>query len=157
MWLKIAVENIDEVIALIKASKTPSEARIGLRQRFELSEIQAQAVLDMRLQKLTGLERDKIISEYNEILALIKELKEILGSETIIMGIIKDEITDIRSKFGDMRRTEIIESAVEEFNIEDLIQKEEMAVTISHLGYIKRQPITTYRAQRRGGKGKKGN
>jgi DNA gyrase subunit A len=154
--LKIAVENIDEVIALIKASKTPSEARIGLRQRFELSEIQAQAVLDMRLQKLTGLERDKIISEYNEILALIKELKEILGSETIIMGIIKDEITDIRSKFGDMRRTEIIESAVEEFNIEDLIQKEEMAVTISHLGYIKRQPITTYRAQRRGGKGKKG-
>lgn len=154
--LKIAVENIDEVIALIKASKTPGEAKIGLRDRFELSDIQAQAILDMRLQRLTGLERDKIIAEYEEVLALIKKLKEILGSEKLIFGIIKDEITEIRDKFGDERRTEILEGEISDIDIEDLIQKEEMVVTYSHLGYIKRHPVTAYRAQRRGGKGKMG-
>lgn len=154
--LKIAVENIDEVIALIKGSENPSKAKIALRDRFELSDIQAQAILDMRLQKLTGLERDKIIEEYNEILKLIAKLKEILANESLVFKIIKDELLDIQKRFGDNRRTQIVEGDLEDIDIEDLIQKEEMVVTVSHMGYIKRHPVSAYQAQRRGGKGKKG-
>lgn len=153
--LKIAVENIDEVIALIKKSKNPEEARFGLMKKFGLTEIQSQAVLDMRLQKLTGLEREKIISEYKEVMDLIKKLKEILASEKLIMGIVSDELTQIKEKYGDKRRTEI-QARTEDLTVEDLIQEEDMVVTVSHLGYIKRNPISIYRAQRRGGRGKTG-
>lgn len=154
--LKVAVENIDEVVELIKKSANPGEAKLALRNRFELSEIQAQAILDMRLQRLTGLERDKIIAEYEEILKTIEELRAILASEERVLNIIKDELVYIRDKFGDERRTEIMEGDDSEIVIEDLIQKEEMVVTVSHVGYIKRHPVTAYRAQRRGGKGKQG-
>jgi DNA gyrase subunit A len=153
--LKIAVENIDEVVALIKKSKSPEEAKSGLVKKFSLSEIQAQAVLDMRLQRLTGLERDKIIADYKETMELIKKLKEILGSEKLIMGIISDEIAEIKQKYGDKRRTEI-KAKTEDLSVEDLIQEEDMVVTVSHFGYIKRNPISIYRAQRRGGRGKMG-
>lgn len=154
--LKIAVENIDDVVALIKKSKSPDEARIGLMSKFKLSEIQAQAVLDMRLQRLTGLERDKIIQEYKDILELIKDLREILASEKRVTKIIVDELKEIRSKYADARRTEIIAHQADELSVEDLIQEEDMVVTISHNGYIKRNPISIYRAQRRGGRGKTG-
>ncbi len=153
--LKIAVENIDEVIALIKRSKAPDEAKAGLMKKFALSAIQAQAVLDMRLQRLTGLEREKIIEEYKEVIALIKRLSEILSSEKLIMGIISTEIEEIKKKYGDARRTEIVARS-EDLTVEDLIQEEDMVVTVSHLGYIKRNPISIYRAQRRGGRGKTG-
>ncbi|MGH9891988.1 MAG: DNA gyrase subunit A, partial [bacterium] len=153
--LKIAVENIDEVVALIKKSKTPPEAKAGLMKKFSLSELQAQAVLDLRLQRLTGLERDKIIQEYKDIQDLIKRLKEILASETLVFKIIADELKEIGEKYGDERRTEIV-AAQQEIGIEDLIQEEDMVVTISHTGYIKRNPISLYRAQRRGGRGKTG-
>ncbi|EKD51646.1 MAG: hypothetical protein ACD_62C00210G0002 [uncultured bacterium] len=154
--LKIAVENIDEVIAMIKKSPNPDVAKTALRNRFGLSDIQAQAILDLRLQRLTGLERDKILQEYEEVLTLITRLKEILASATLVMSIIKEELLEIREKFGDARRTQIIDTELEDINIEDLIQKEDMVVTVSHLGYIKRLPLTTYRTQRRGGKGKQG-
>lgn len=154
--LKIALENIDEVVALIKKSKNPLEAKFALIKKFELSDVQAQAILDMRLQRLTGLECDKIIAEYKEVLELIKKLKEILGNETLVLKIIKEELSDIQKKYGDARRTQIAEGDVGEIDIEDLIQKEEMAVTVSHQGYIKRTPVSAYRAQRRGGKGKQG-
>lgn len=154
--LKIAVENIDEVVELIKKSANPSEAKLSLREKYDLSDIQAQAILDMRLQRLTGLERDKIIAEYKEILALIEELKAILASEERVLSIIKEELIAIRDKFGDARRTQILEGDLAEIDVEDLIQKEEMVVTVSHLGYIKRHPVSSYRAQRRGGKGKQG-
>ncbi len=154
--LKIAVENIDDVIAIIKKSANPGEAKVSLRKKYELSDIQAQAILDMRLQRLTGLERDKIIKDYNEILAQIAELKKILASKELVMQIIKDELIEIRDKFGDKRRTQIVDTELDNINVEDLIQKEEMVVTISHLGYIKRHPVSAYRAQRRGGKGKQG-
>jgi DNA gyrase subunit A len=154
--LKIAVENIDEVVALIKASKSPDEARTGLMTRFALSEIQAQAVLDMRLQRLTGLERDKIIAEYREVLALIAKLKEILASEKLIFGIIRGELTEVRSKYGDARRTELVDQALDDIDIEDMIQEEDMVVTVSHLGYVKRTPADAYRTQKRGGKGSQG-
>jgi len=153
--LKIAVENIDEVVALIKKSKNPEEARLGLMKKFKLSEIQAQAILEMRLQRLTGLERDKIIEEYKEILALIKELKAILADERRIYKIIVDELQEIKKSYADPRRTEI-QATTAEISIEDLIQEEDMVVTISHSGYIKRNPISLYRAQRRGGRGKTG-
>ena len=154
--LKTAVENIDDVVALIKASKSPVEAKVGLVKKFDLSEIQAQAILDMRLQRLTGLERDKILVEYQEVLTLIKSLKEILASEKLILGIIKDEITEIKNKFGDTRRTQILESDLEDIDVVDLIQKEDMIVTVSHLGYIKRTNVDAYRTQKRGGKGSQG-
>lgn len=154
--LKIAVENIDEVVALIKKSKGPEEARVSLRKKFSLTEIQAQAILDMRLQRLTGLERDKIIQEYNEVLELIKKLKSILASVEKVSQIVKDEIVDVRDRFGDSRRTQIVEGDLDQIEVEDLIQKEEMVVTVSHMGYIKRHPVSAYRAQRRGGKGKQG-
>lgn len=153
--LKIAVEAIDEIISLIRASKSPQEAKEKLMNRFKLSEIQAQAILDMKLQKLTKLEREKIIEDYKQTLELIKELKKILGDEREILKIIKKELLEIKEKYGDERRTEIIEEA-EDFSIEDLIQEEDMVVTISHQGYIKRNPLSLYKAQGRGGKGKIG-
>jgi len=153
--LKIAVEAIDEIISLIRASKSPQEAKEKLMSRFRLSEVQAQAILDMKLQKLTKLEREKIIEEYKQTLELIKELKKILGDEREILKIIKKELIEIKEKYGDERRTEIIEEE-EDFSIEDLIQEEDMVVTISHQGYIKRNPLSLYRAQGRGGKGKIG-
>jgi len=153
--LKIALDNLDAVIALIKASTTPDEAKTGLVREFKLSEIQAQAILEMRLQRLTGLERDKIIAEYEEVLKEIARLTEILGSDALVMKIIRDEILAIKAEYGDARRTEIVPQA-SDIDIEDLIKDEEMVITISHAGYIKRNPLTSYRAQRRGGKGKMG-
>ncbi len=153
--LKIALENLDEVIQVIKSSANPAEAKARLVARFGLSEIQAQAILDMRLHRLTGLERDKIIDEYNQIMALIRRLKEILGSEVEILDIIKAELLEIRERFGNPRRTEIIAMAAD-LSIEDLIVEEDMVVTVSHSGYIKRNAVSLYRAQRRGGKGATG-
>ncbi len=153
--LKIAITHLDEVVELIRGSANPAEAKEGLILRFELSEIQAQTILDMRLQRLTGLERDKIISDYNEILAKISWLKQVLADDNLVVQIIREEFEKIREEYGDDRRTEIID-APDEILPEDLITPEEMVVTVSHTGYIKRNPLTLYRAQRRGGKGVKG-
>ncbi|MDO8527517.1 MAG: DNA gyrase subunit A [Deltaproteobacteria bacterium] len=153
--LKIALDNIDEVIALIKKSKEPQAAKEALRLKFKFTDIQAQAILEMRLQRLTGLERAKIIAEYEELQKMIKEFKAILADERRVMKIITDELKEIKEKYGDARRTEIQGSA-EEINEDDLIQEEEMVVTISHGGYIKRNAVSLYRAQRRGGRGKTG-
>lgn len=150
--LNIAISNLDEVVALIKGSKNPLEAKEGLISRFQLSEIQAQSILDMRLQRLTGLEREKIVSDYNEVLKEIDRLKTILGDESLVMQIIKDEFLEIRDTYGDERRTEIVD-AVDEILPEDLIMPEDMAVTVTHSGYIKRNPVSLYRSQNRGGKG----
>jgi len=155
LGLKIALDNLDAVIALIKASLNPEEAKAGLVREFKLSEIQAQAILEMRLQRLTGLERDKIITEYEEVLKEIARLNEILGSDALVMKIIRDELLALKAEYGDERRTEIV-AHTSEIGIEDLIKDEEMVITISHAGYIKRNPLTNYRAQRRGGKGKIG-
>jgi DNA gyrase subunit A len=155
LGLKIALENLDAVIALIKASANPDEAKTGLVREFKLSEIQAQAILDMRLQRLTGLERDKIIAEYEEVIKEIARLKEILASGALVMKIIRDELLAIKQEYGDPRRTEIV-AKTSEIDIEDLIKDEDMVITISHAGYIKRNPLTSYRAQKRGGKGKIG-
>jgi DNA gyrase subunit A len=143
------------VVELIKSSANPAEAKVGLIKRFELSELQAQTILEMRLQRLTGLERDKIISEYNEIIEKIAWYNKILGDDSVIMQIIREEFEQIREDYGDERRSEIID-APDEILPEDMITPEEMVVTVSHTGYIKRNPITLYRAQRRGGKGVKG-
>ncbi|MEE8304097.1 MAG: DNA gyrase subunit A [Candidatus Tectomicrobia bacterium] len=151
--LMVALDHLDAVIQLIRESASPAEARQELMTRYALSEVQAQAILDMRLQRLTGLERDKIQQEHTEILATIKEYEVILASEARIWEIIKTELLEIRDKYGDARRTEIIE-AEEEIDLEDLIVEEDMVVTKSHTGYIKRQPTSTYQSQRRGGKGK---
>jgi DNA gyrase subunit A len=151
--LMIALDHLDAVIALIRASESPAEARQGLMERFALSETQAQAILDMRLQRLTGLERDKIQQEHAEIQETIREYEAILASEARIREIIRTELLDIRDKYGDARRTEIID-AEEEINFEDLIAEEDMVVTKSHNGYIKRQPTSLYQSQRRGGRGK---
>ncbi len=153
--LKIAITNLDEVVELIKSSPNPVEAKAGLIARFELSEIQAQSILDMRLQRITGLERDKIIAEFDDLMAKIARFKEILGDENEVIKIIKQECEEIVEQYGDERRTEIIE-APEEILPEDMIQVEDMAVTITHAGYIKRNPVDMYRAQHRGGKGIKG-
>ncbi len=150
--LKIALENLDDVVALIRASESPKEAKAGLMSRFGLSELQAQAILDMKLQRLTGLEQDKILKEYEEILKAIKRYKEILASEALVLEIIEQELSELLDAFGDERRTEII-STPEEISLEDLIVEEDMVVTISHRGYIKRNPLSLYRSQRRGGKG----
>jgi DNA gyrase subunit A len=155
LGLKIALDNLDAVIALIKASANPEEAKTGLVREFKLSEIQAQAILEMRLQRLTGLERDKIIAEYEDVLKEIARLSEILASDALVMKIIRDELLLIKAEYGDPRRTEIVAEA-SEIDIEDLIKNEEMVITISHAGYIKRNALTTYRAQKRGGKGKIG-
>ena len=150
--LIIALDNIDEVIKLIRSSRTGQEAKEGLMSRFGLSERQAQAILDMRLQRLTGLERDKIEAEYAELQKLIAYYKEVLANESMVLGIIKDEITEIKRKYADERRTEI--SALEgEIDMLDLIAEEDMVVTLTHYGYVKRLPKATYRAQKRGGKG----
>lgn len=153
--LKIALENLDAVIALIKASKSPDEAKAGLMKNFALTDIQARAILDMRLQRLTGLERDKILGEYEATLKEIERFTSILASDALVMKIVRDELLTIKKEYGDERRTEIIAQTTE-IEIEDLIKDEEMVITISHAGYIKRIPLTTYRAQRRGGKGKIG-
>jgi DNA gyrase subunit A len=153
--LKIALDHLDAVISLIRNSRDPKSAREGLIQNFALSDIQAQAILDMRLQRLTGLERDKVLEEHKETLELIAKLRAILASEREIYRIIVEELRAIKEKFGDERRTQIVAQS-EEISIEDLIVDEDMAVTISHEGYIKRNPVTLYRAQRRGGKGKIG-
>lgn len=150
--LKIAITHLDEVVALIRASVNPAEAKEGLMQRFALSEIQAQTILDMRLQRLTGLERDKIVSDHQEIIDKIAWLKNVLGDDNQVMQIIREEFEKIREEYGDERRTEIID-APDEITPEDLITPEEMVVTVSHTGYIKRNPLNLYRAQRRGGKG----
>ena len=150
--LIIALDNIDEVIKLIRSSRTGQEAKEGLMSRFGLSERQAQAILDMRLQRLTGLERDKIEAEYAELQKMIAYYKEVLANESMVLGIIKDELTEIKRKYADERRTEI--SALEgEIDMLDLIAEEDMVVTLTHYGYVKRLPKATYRAQKRGGKG----
>ena len=151
--LKIAVENIDEVVALIKKSKDPDTARTALMDRFKLSEKQAQAILDMRLQRLTGLEIQKILDELKEVLTLIDYLRGLLADPQKILSVIKDETAEIEEKFGDDRRTEIIDEEAEEINVEDLIAEEDMVILISNRGYIKRIPVTAYRRQGRGGKG----
>ena len=153
--LKIAIDNLDEVIILIRKSKGPQEAKDGLIKRFKLSEIQAQAILDMKLQRLTALEREKIVEEYKEILKLIKRLEELLASEKLLMEVVVDELKEIKKQFGDERRTEIIEKTGE-ITMEDIIAEEDMVVTVTHGGYIKRNPTSLFRIQKRGGKGKTG-
>lgn len=150
--LKIALDNLDAVISLIRKSKTPEEALEGLINKFPLTRIQAQAILDMKLQRLTGLEREKIVQEYTDILKEIERLNAILASPALIDNIIKEDLLEIKKKYADKRRTEIADEA-EEITLEDLIQEEEMVVTISHQRYIKRNPLTFYRSQHRGGKG----
>ena len=153
--LLIALNNLDDVIALIKSSKTPEEAREGLMSRYGLTEIQAKAILDLRLQKLTGLEQDKIKAEHAELMKLISHLENILNDESLRMSIIKDELIEIRDKYGDDRRTEI-EYAGGDLSIEDMIPNSEVVITISHLGYIKRTLLSEYKTQSRGGVGSKG-
>ncbi len=153
--LKIALENLDDVVRLIRESKTPPEARTGLMDRFGLTQIQAQAILDMRLQRLTGLEQQKILEEYEQIIKDIQWFMQILAEEKLILDIIKNELTQIEEIYGDARRTRIVEET-REITIEDMIVEEDMVVTISNNGYIKRTPITLYQAQKRGGKGKTG-
>jgi DNA gyrase subunit A len=153
--LKIALDHLDAVIALIRGSANPSTAREGLIAQFGLSQIQAQAILDMQLQRLTGLEREKILSELAELLKLIERLLAILSSEKLLMQIVVEELRQVKEKYGDPRRTEILADEGE-FRIEDLIAEEDMAITVSNTGYIKRTAITNYRNQRRGGKGRIG-
>ena len=150
--LKIALDNIDAVISLIRASKTGQEAKLGLIEKFKLTEIQAQAILDMRLQRLTGLERDKIEAEYEDLIKKINRLKEILADERLLLNVIKDEITIIKENYSDERRTEI-RHAEGEIDMIDLISDEEIAITLTHFGYIKRLPSDTYKSQKRGGRG----
>lgn len=153
--LKIALDNLDAVITLIRKSKSPQEAKEGLMNKFKLSDVQAQAILDMRLQRLTALEREKIVEEYKEVLKLIKRLEEILASEKLLIEVIVDELKEIKKQFGDERRTEIIEKTGE-ITMEDIIAEEDMMVNISHGGYIKRNPTSLFRTQKRGGKGRTG-
>ncbi|HZK38027.1 MAG TPA: DNA gyrase subunit A [Clostridia bacterium] len=150
--LKIALDNLDEVIKLIRGSKDGQTAKKGLMERFNLSEKQAQAILDMRLQRLTGLEREKIEEEYEETIKLISQLREILANERLVLNIVKEELLEIKEKYKDKRRTQITTEA-EEINIEDMIEEEDVAITLTHFGYIKRLPVDTYKSQRRGGKG----
>lgn len=151
--LRIALDHIDAVISLIRASKTTSEAKEGLMSKFGLSQKQAEAILDMKLQRLTGLEREKIEEEYTKLMELIKSLEEILSNEALVLKIIKDELNDIKAKYGDERRTEIIAGEGNDIDIEDLIQQKDVVITLTHAGYIKRLPVETYSAQRRGGRG----
>jgi DNA gyrase subunit A len=151
--LRIALDHIDEIVALIRASKDVETARSGLMTRFKLSEIQANAILEMRLQRLTGLERQKVEDEYQDLLKLVAELKAILGDRKKVLAIIETEIKEIKEKYGDERRTEIVDSGPADFNVEDLIAQEDMVLTISHAGYIKRIALDAYRQQKRGGRG----
>ncbi|MGZ8373700.1 MAG: DNA gyrase subunit A [Nitrospira sp.] len=153
--LKIALDNLDAVIALIRRSQSPDEARAGLMRQFGLTDIQAHAILDMRLQRLTQLERTKLVEEYQDVLKQIEYLKSILSNQELVRTIIKDELTEIREAYKDERRTQIVKEEAE-ITLEDLIAAEEVIVTISHAGYIKRNAVSLYRAQRRGGKGKIG-
>ena len=153
--LKLAVEHLDEVIALIKRSRSPEEARDGLISRYGLSQIQAQAILDMRLQRLTGLERERLITDYQETIKRIEYLSAVLSSDALVKKIIQDELIEIKEKYQDSRRTEIIPETGE-IRLEDMIAPEDMVITISHTGYIKRNPASLYKSQRRGGKGKIG-
>ena len=153
--LRIALDNIDEIVELIKASESAEEAKVKLIEKFGLSEIQAKAILEMRLQRLTGLERDKIENEYKELMELINELNEILANRELRMTIIKDEITELKTKFNDERRTNIVDSTGE-VNIEDMIADDDMVITMSHEGYIKRVAASSYKSQGRGGRGLKG-
>ncbi len=153
--LLVALDHLDEVIALIRNSQTPDEARTGLIENFDLTEIQANAILDMRLQRLTGLEREKIKRDYEELMKKIEHLREILANEWMRMDIIKKELLEIKEKFNDERRS-TIEYSASDFRIEDTIPDEDVVVTISHLGYIKRTPLTEYRVQARGGRGARG-
>ncbi|MCK5782900.1 MAG: DNA gyrase subunit A [Desulfobacterales bacterium] len=153
--LKLALENLDEVIKIIKGSATPTEAKQGLMVRFSFSEIQAQAILDMRLHRLTGLEQGKILEELAQLLVQISRLKEILASEVEILNIIKLELNELKDKFANPRRTEILDRSAD-LTLEDMIVEEDMVVTVTHSGYIKRNAVSLYRAQRRGGKGKTG-
>jgi len=154
--LLIALDHLDEVISLIRASKTPDEAKEGLISSFNLSEAQAKAILEMRLQRLTGLEREKIRLEYEELMKLIEHLKNLLANESLRMQVIKDELAELISSYGDERRTTIVPDAGE-FNPEDFYADDDMIITVSHLGYIKRTPLTEFRTQQRGGKGSKGS
>ncbi len=151
----IALDHLDEIISLIRASATPDIAKVGLMSQFGLSEIQSKAILELRLQRLTGMERDKIRQEYNEIMALISRLQAILEDEGLRMSLIKDELTGIKERFGDARRSEIVYAAGD-FRMEDMIEEEDVVVTVSHLGYIKRTAAHEYRVQNRGGKGAMG-
>ncbi|MBP9680040.1 MAG: DNA gyrase subunit A [Bacteriovorax sp.] len=153
--LKVAVENIDAIVELVKKSEGPLQAKTNLMGTYKLSEIQAQAILDMRLQRLTGLERDKIIKDYNEIMREIARLESILSSDELITGIIRTEFQEILENFGDKRRTEIVAKA-DEIHMEDLVKQEDVIVTITHKGYVKRMAMDTYRTQKRGGTGVKG-
>ena len=154
--LRIALDHLDEVISLIRNSKTADIARVGLMERFKLSEKQAQAILDMRLQRLTGLEREKIEEEYSELQKLINELKAILADEEKVLEIIREELTEIKERFNDDRRTDIVAGGAGFFEDEDLIPVENIVITLTHQGYIKRLPASTYRTQRRGGRGIQG-
>ena len=151
--LKVALDHLDEVISLIRKASSPQKAKEGLIQRFNLSEAQAQAILDMKLQRLTALEREKIVEEYNRLLKEVARLEEILGNERLLLDIIVEELKRVKEEYGDERRTEIVEKEGE-IRVEDTIAEEEMVVTITHSGYIKRTPLALFRAQRRGGKGK---
>ena len=153
--LKKAIDNLDAVISLIRKSKSTPEAREALMERFSFSELQARAILEMQLQKLTGLERQKLIDEYKEVIQLIAELEEILANESVLRNLIVKELREVQREYSDKRRTEIIESGAE-LTLEDLIADEDMAITVTHSGYIKRTPVSVYRAQRRGGTGRKG-
>ena len=150
-----ALDNLDEVIATIRASQTPPEARERLVAGFELTERQAQAILEMRLQRLTGLEREKIVDEYKELMATIERLRAILNSDQLVLDVVRQELDEVRAGFGDARRTEIVPAA-QDITIEDMIADEDMVITVTHSGYIKRSPLSLYRAQGRGGKGRKG-
>src|SRR5512134_197065 len=153
--LKIALDHLDAVIKLIRGSKDPKEARDGLMAKFGLTEIQSQAILDMRLQRLTGLEREKILQELTDVQAEIKRLKKILAEESELLRVVGDEFREIRQAYADERRSLIVRET-KDIRLEDLIVDEEMVVTVSHTGYIKRNPISLYRTQRRGGRGKVG-
>jgi DNA gyrase subunit A len=154
--LRIALDHLDEVISLIRSSQTADIAREGLMTKFNLSEKQAQAILDMRLQRLTGLEREKIEEEYQNLVKLIAELKAILADEEKVLEIIREELTEIKERFNDKRRTEIVAGGIENIEDEDLIPRENIVISLTHNGYVKRLPVSTYRAQRRGGRGIQG-
>src|SRR5205823_6821478 len=152
---KIALDHIDEIIALIKASASRDEASQKLQSFYALSEIQAKAILEMQLQRLTGLEKEKILSELAEVQVLITRLSAILSSEKLLLDVIKDELREVKNLFADPRRTDI-QGEASDLSDEDLIAEEDMVVTFSHQGYVKRSPVSLYRAQRRGGRGKSG-
>jgi len=151
--LKKAIDHLDEVINIIRGSRTETQAKESLMERFGFSERQAQAIVDMRLGRLTGLEREKLDEEYREVMEKIQYYRSVLADETLLLGIIEDELTEIKRKYGDERRTEIASSEEEDIDIEDLIKEEEMVITLTHFGYIKRLPLDTYKSQKRGGKG----